>query len=103
VFDGEVAVDGRPVTPGHLAYLGSARDELALTTRTTARALLIGGEPFDERILMWWNFVARTPEEIATARTDWEEHRRFGEVRAYEGPRLDAPALTRMARPNPVS
>jgi quercetin 2,3-dioxygenase len=52
---------------------------------------------------MWWNFVARTPEEIAQARTDWEEHRRFGEVPAYSGPRLTAPELMRLARPNPMS
>jgi hypothetical protein len=65
--------------------------------------LLIGGPPFPETILMWWNFVARTPEEIAEARTDWEERRRFGDVKAYDGPRLSAPALTRLARPNPVS
>ena len=52
---------------------------------------------------MWWNFVARTPDEIAQARADWEAQRRFGEVKAYAGPRLAAPALTRLARPNPVS
>jgi hypothetical protein len=65
--------------------------------------LLIGGPPFPETILMWWNFVARTPEEITRARADWEEQRRFGEVKAYDGPRLSAPTLTRFARPNPVS
>jgi hypothetical protein len=47
--------------------------------------------------------VARTPEEIAQARQDWEERRRFGDVRAYDGPRLDAPELGRLARPNPAS
>ena len=68
-----------------------------------ARVMLIGGQPFTETILMWWNFVARTPEEIALAREDWEQHRRFGDVRAYPGPRLTAPNLVRFARPNPVS
>ncbi len=53
--------------------------------------MLIGGEPFRERILMWWNFVARTPDEIAEARRDWEEaHARFGAVSAYAGNRLPA-------------
>jgi hypothetical protein len=52
---------------------------------------------------MWWNFVARTVEEITQARTDWEARHRFGEVRAYDGPRLSAPALSRFARPNPIS
>ena len=65
--------------------------------------LLIGGPPFPETILMWWNFVARTPEEISEARADWEAGRRFGDVTAYNGPRLNAPTLTRFAGPNPVS
>ena len=46
---------------------------------------------------MWWNFVARTAEEIAAAREDWQEGRRFGEVRGYAGSRLEAPPL--VARP----
>jgi hypothetical protein len=52
---------------------------------------------------MWWNFVARTPEEIRDAREDWERSRRFGNVTAYKGERLQAPELVRLARPNPVS
>jgi hypothetical protein len=52
---------------------------------------------------MWWNFVARTPEEITKARADWESHRRFGDVPAYNGHRLAAPELMRLARPEPVS
>ena len=47
--------------------------------------------------------MARTPEEIRAARDDWEAHRRFGDVSAYNGPRLAAPELVRLARPNPVS
>jgi hypothetical protein len=69
----------------------------------TGPAKLIGGPPFPENILMWWNFVARAQEEIAQARADREEGRRFGEVTAYKGPRLSAPSLLRFARPNPVS
>ena len=40
---------------------------------------------------MWWNFFARTTEEILAAGEDWEAGRRCGEVRAYDGPRLGAP------------
>jgi hypothetical protein len=39
---------------------------------------------------MWWNFVARSPQEIAEARTDWKERRRFGEVTGYSGPSRSA-------------
>jgi redox-sensitive bicupin YhaK (pirin superfamily) len=59
--------------------------------------------PMPETILMWWNFVARTPVEIAEARRDWEERRRFGDVSGYNGTRLDAPSLVSFASANPVS
>jgi quercetin 2,3-dioxygenase len=65
--------------------------------------LLIGGPPFPATILMWWNFVARIPEEIRDARDDWENGRRFGDVKAYGGQRLHPPEVVRLARPNPVS
>ncbi len=74
-----------------------------IRSRDGGHVLLIGGPPFPEKILMWWNFVARTSEEIAQARSDWQSHQRFGEVKAYRGPRLDAPPLKRFAPPNPAS
>lgn len=103
VLSGDARADGEPLEPRRLYYLGTRRSSIGLESDRGGRLLLIGGPPFPEPILMWWNFVARTPEEIATARADWEAHRRFGEVKAYQGPRLDAPALNRFARPNPVS
>jgi redox-sensitive bicupin YhaK (pirin superfamily) len=103
VLDGDGAVQGQAIEPRVLYYLGTQRTELAITSRSGARVLLVGGVPFGETILMWWNFVARTPEEIREARADWEAHRRFGEVPAYKGARLPAPELTRLAAPNPVS
>jgi redox-sensitive bicupin YhaK (pirin superfamily) len=67
----ELGADQR-VVPGELAYLGTGRDELAATTTEAARLLLLGGEPFESPILMWWNFVARTRAEMDAARADWE-------------------------------
>jgi len=91
VLDGSVAVDGTVVEPGNLAYLGEARDELALTAREPARALLLGGVPFESPISMWWNFVARTHDEIDAARADWETHgERFADVVSALG-RVPAP------------
>ena len=52
---------------------------------------------------MWWNFVARRPEEIRQAREDWEAQRQFGPVPGSDLPRLSAPDLARFARPNPAS
>ena len=104
VLRGDCDVNGQQLQDRVLYYLGSSRSEIRFSSRTGGRLLFIGGPPFPETILMWWNFVARTGEEIAKARTDWEQHHhRFGEVKAYTGSRLDAPSLNRIARPNPAS
>ena len=83
-----------PLAPGPLLYLGSGRSDLLLRTDTTARLLLIGGEPFEEHIVMWWNFVGRDHDDIAAAREQWMcADPRFGTVLGYPGDRLPAPAL----------
>jgi len=91
-LEGEARLDGSPLTAGGLDYLGTGRDVLRLSGASAgARVLLIGGAPFGETVLMWWNFVARTRDEIVAAREDWEAGRRFGTVDAYRGARTPAP------------
>lgn len=102
-LSGDCTLEGQPLESGTLYYLGTQRAEVTLASKEGARVLLIGGPPFPETILMWWNFVARTPEEIRQAREDWEANRRFDEVPAYQGLRLPAPELIRLAPPNPIS
>ena len=81
VADGAVMVDGTVVRPGALAYLDAGRDELRLDSHGPSRAMLIGGVPFDERLFMWWNFVARTQDEISDAWRAWATgDERFGHV-----------------------
>lgn len=104
LLSGDCSVELQPAAPRVLYYLGSHRAEVELYSAQGARVLLVGGAPFAETILMWWNFVARTPEEIRRARDDWQaHHRRFGDVPAYDGPRLEAPDLLKLAHPNPAS
>jgi hypothetical protein len=103
VLEGDCALEGERLEPRVLYYLGTQRTSAAFSSTDGGRVLLIGGPPFPETILMWWNFVARTPEEIAEARADWENRHRFGDVPAYNGPRLSAPSLLKFARPNPAS
>ncbi|NUU24560.1 MAG: pirin family protein [Streptomycetaceae bacterium] len=86
-------VDGVPVPIGSLLYLGCGRDDVHIRTESASNLILVGGEPFAEKIVMWWNFVGRTGEEIAEARTQWQAEERFGVVHGYHAPRLDAPAL----------
>ena len=81
VLSGTIRVEGKVVAPGHLAYLGTGRGELFLGADALARALLLGGIPFDESVLMWWNYVARTREEIEQAHAEWmSASDRFGQV-----------------------
>ncbi len=93
ILDGEATLEGRPLTPDILYYLGLNRHSIELSSTHGARCLLIGGTPLQEPVLLWWNFVARTNEELAAARNDWESHQRFPEVKAYRGPRLAAPSF----------
>jgi hypothetical protein len=64
------------------------------------RVFLLGGVPRGEPLLMWWNLVARTPDEIEAAVADWREGR-FGSVGGYDGEPLAAPPLdaARLRRP----
>ena len=84
VLTGTLVVDdGEEVAPDVLVYLGMGRSSLRVSASQPCRALLLGGEPFGEEVLMWWNFVARTRDEVDTAYSDWQaESSRFGEVRS---------------------
>jgi quercetin 2,3-dioxygenase len=94
---GRVEVDGVGVEPGSLLYLGCGRVEVPLRCDGDGAVMLLGGEPFEEEIVMWWNFVARTGAEIAEARASWAAgDGRFGPVGGYRGAALPAPALPAM-------
>ena len=69
------------------------RSRLPVTSLGGARFLLLGGEPLGEPIEMWWNFVARTKDEITEAWRAWQAHDEewFGAVPSKLA-RIDAPA-----------
>ncbi|WP_438354556.1 pirin family protein [Microbacterium sp. CJ88] len=82
------------VGPQHLLYLGTDRAEIELTSETGGTVFLLGGEPFEDDIVMWWNFVGRTHEEIVDAREEWEASApRFGHVVGHGAERIPAPPL----------
>ena len=98
VLEGSVRVGG--VDPGtdpgrDLLHLAPGRAELPLTTTSGARLLLLGGEPFGEDLVMWWNFVGRSHEDVVRAREDWEAagQTRFGAVPGHGAERIPAPPL----------
>ncbi|RKS77520.1 hypothetical protein CLV35_1208 [Motilibacter peucedani] len=92
VLTGAATVDGLALEPGSLLYVPPGSRLLEVTSGQPARLFVIGGEPFEEPLVMWWNFVARTHEEVVQAREEWEHGDRFGVVRC-DAERLPAPAL----------
>ena len=120
VDTGEVTFEGSAVPPSNLGYVAPGRAGLVVRAGAgaPARAILIGGLPFAEDVIMWWNFMGRTHEEVVRARDDWMAQvaeldpstgsgrhgestayadgaagRRFGQVLGYRSGPLRAPAL----------
>lgn len=90
---GDIRVDGSLVRHGQMMYLEPGRKQVAIVASEPATAVLIGGEPFDETLVMWWNFVGRSHEDIVTAREEWESGTRFGTVVGDDNPRIPAPPM----------
>ncbi|WP_030869376.1 pirin family protein [Streptomyces sp. NRRL F-2747] len=96
VDQGDVRLDGALLRPAELGYASPGRSALTLTNASDrpARTVLLGGPPFEEEIVMWWNFVGRSHRDIVEAREEWERASdRFGTVDGHPGGRLPAPAL----------
>jgi quercetin 2,3-dioxygenase len=92
VTSGAATVAGTDLAPGSMLYLPPGHERLPLTAAAGTTLMLLGGVPLGEQLLMWWNFVARTPQEIAAAVAGWQQGM-FGEVGGYAGDPLTAPAL----------
>jgi redox-sensitive bicupin YhaK (pirin superfamily) len=96
-MNGTAEVDGAALDPGALLYLDRGRTALRVACDAAApagaRLFLLGGEPFDEPLVMWWNFVGRSHEEIAGWRAGWTAGTGFGSVTGYAGDPLPAPAM----------
>ena len=89
VDDGDLALDGRAVPVDHLAYVPTGRTGITLAAgERPVRALLIGGEPLGEQIVMWWNFVGRDHDEVVRYRAEW-----MAEIGADGDVVTDDPAL----------
>ncbi|MCU1402058.1 MAG: pirin [Microbacteriaceae bacterium] len=102
VDSGELLVQSEAVAVAHLGYLARGQSTLRLEAgETPVRAVLIGGTPLGERLVMWWNFIGRSHEDIVRLRTEWQEQvieggrtdGRFGAVSDYDGRPLPAPEM----------
>ena len=91
---GPLELEGVKVLERELAYTGIGEKVLRIYNpgSSSARAVFIGGEPFTEEILMWWNFIGRTYDEIKMFRAEWESGSdRFGTTYGYVGRSADSP------------
>jgi redox-sensitive bicupin YhaK (pirin superfamily) len=87
-LEGSAEIDGQTTGVGEIVQLGLGRDLLEVS----GHAMVLGGEPLTEQLVLWWNFVARSHDEIVAARADWEASTgRFGTVEGQ--PALSAPPL----------
>ena len=94
VLDGSATINGHELTLDNMVTLETGMNEIEIHIHANSRVLMLGGEPFESPILLWWNFVGRTQEELAIAREQWiNGDARFGSIPHYEGERLKAPIL----------
>jgi redox-sensitive bicupin YhaK (pirin superfamily) len=103
VVQGELTAESSRVQIDQLLYLGAQRRSIVLRSDQGCRAILLGGEPFDEQIVMWWNFVGRSHEEIVAFRRAWERRDlRFPPVVNRTEKVMEAPAMpTVRLKPRP--
>jgi redox-sensitive bicupin YhaK (pirin superfamily) len=101
--DHNVEINGVMVPRSAMRHVPEGPDGLVIVAREHTRLLLVGGEPFPEDLLMWWNFVGRDHDEIEAARMDWQNGRRFGAVTGDVHPPIPAPPVpTVRLRPRPA-
>ncbi len=91
----DAATEARSLTAERLLYLGDGRESVRVHAGPAdATVFLLGGEPFGDEIVMWWNFVGRSHDEIEVAREEWEAASdRFGHVVGHGDERIPAPPL----------
>lgn len=100
-LEGTASINGHALDEDNMVILEPGLTHVDVDIYAHSRVLLLGGEPFESPILLWWNFVGRTTEELKTAREQWvAAHERFGSIPEYSGPRLEAPAFPDGMRPS---
>jgi len=98
VVAGDVQGESTQLAVDELLYLGSGRATLRLSSGTGGRVIALGGEPFGEEIVMWWNFIGRTHAEVAGYREAWlRRDERFAPVVSHDEKVMEAPPMPTVA------
>ncbi|WP_432559420.1 pirin family protein [Granulicoccus sp. GXG6511] len=80
VDTGSAALGEVQLAEGELGFAAAGSGTLEIAAgEHGARLVLIGGEPFGEQIVMWWNFIGRTHDEVAEYRDAYQHEITTGE------------------------
>ena len=103
VVAGSVAAASTTAEVDQLVYLGQGRRDIRLRSSAGGRVIMLGGQPFDEEIVMWWNFIGRSHEDIVDFRTAWETRApRFPAIVSRAEKVMEAPPMpTITLKPRP--
>lgn len=94
VASGGLRAADQVIEENNLAYFALGASELALEATSNTTAILLGGVPMTEQIVMWWNFIGRSHQEIVEARNLWNSRAtRFGQFEDEIGGFIPAPEL----------
>lgn len=93
VLTGKAQIADIELNPGSLLYLGSERTTLDINIQEASQIILLGGEPFKEDIMLYWNFLGKSTEEIREFIHLWHESDHFGTVQGYDGEPIPSPEL----------
>ncbi len=98
---GELRVGGKPLERNGLGYVEPGTATIELTADEDALLLVLGGTPFGEQIVMWWNFIGREHDEVAGYRAEWQRLLETGSDDRFSLPADDPlPALPAPVLPN---
>ena len=95
---GGLTVNGTPIPVSGLYFVPAGAESVNIEASEGAIVLMLGGQPFGEKILMWWNFIGRTQADITQARDDWnaKDQTRFQDFEDSIGNRIPAPDLPKI-------
>lgn len=94
IVEGSAIIETQQSQANQLVYLGHGLTEVTIKLSSGSHLLLLGGEPLNESVLMWWNFIGRTKAEITTAIEEWNQGScRFGNVVNDNRPPTPSPLM----------
>lgn len=78
IIKGSINACGQRISEGNM-IVSKTEDTCKVEVSNHTHLLLFGGEPFQEKRHIFWNFVSSNPQTIAQAKTDWK-NKKFPKV-----------------------